>query len=373
MRAVTHNIGRHHAGRLVLAGAAVALAAAACGSSSPSSSGTTTTQGSTTTTQAVACATGSISGAGSTFVQNLAQQWIKDYGTRCPGATVNYQGVGSGAGVTQFTAGTVDFGATDVPLTSAQTAALQPKGATVQVPWASGGIALEYNLSGVTNLQLSANTVAGIFAGTIKTWNDPAIKTDNPSATLPSTAISTVHRSDSSGTTGAFTAYLTAAAPSVWKLGSSKTINWPNGQGAKGSDGVTATVKQTSGAIGYAEVSFAVGAQLPMAKVKNASGSFVSPQNPSAVSAALSAATANPDGSVSINYNASDPAAYPISTVTYVVVFQKPADAAKAKLLKDFLLYAVGPGQAQASPLYYAPLPSSLAQSSMTAINGMQA
>ncbi|HET6793740.1 MAG TPA: substrate-binding domain-containing protein, partial [Acidimicrobiales bacterium] len=167
---MTNFMGRQGKRRVVLAGMAVALGAAACGSSSPSSSGTTTSQGNTTTTQAVACATGSISGAGSTFVQNLAQQWIKDYGTRCPGATINYQGVGSGAGITQFTAGTVDFGATDVPLSADQKTALTPKGATVQIPWASGGIALEYNLSGVDKLQLSANTIAGIFAGTIKTW-----------------------------------------------------------------------------------------------------------------------------------------------------------------------------------------------------------
>lgn len=343
--------------RSLLVASAAGVLLAACGSSGKSSSGSS----STAATQPTACASGSISGAGSTFVQNIAQEWIKDFGSKCAGANINYQGVGSGAGVQQLTAGTVDFGATDVPLTAAQSAALQAKGAVVQIPWAAGAIAVEYNLSGVTNLQLSPTSVAGIFSGKIKSWNDPAIRADNPGVKLPSTAISTVHRSDSSGTTGAFTSYLAAAAPQEWTLGSGKTVAWPSGSGAKGSDGVTATVKQTDGAVGYAEVSFAEGAQLPMAKIKNAGGQYVSPSSISAVSAAIAAAgTPSSAGVVAPAYTAADATIYPISTVTYVVVAQNQPSQAKAQLIKDFLLYAVGDGQSSASSLFYAPLPSGL-------------
>ena len=349
-----------YAFRSLLVATAAGTLVAACGSSGKSSSGTNTSAA-TGTTVPTACASGSISGAGSTFVQNIAQEWIKDFGAKCAGANINYQGIGSGAGIQQLTAGTVDFGATDVPLTSDQTAALQAKGGVVQIPWAAGAIALEYNVSGVSNLQLSPATVAGIFSGKIRTWNDPSIKADNPGVKLPSTTISTVHRSDSSGTTGAFTAYLAAAAPQAWTLGSGKTVAWPSGSGAKGSDGVTATVKQTDGAIGYAEVSFAEGAQLPMAKIKNAGGQYVSPSSVAAVSAAIAAAgTPSTAGVVPSAYTATDPTIYPISTVTYVVVFQNQSNQAKGQLIKDFLLYAVGSGQSSASSLFYAPLPSSL-------------
>jgi len=351
--------------------AVAAVMVSACSSSgTPAATGGQTTT--TTGASSIACASGSISGAGSTFVQTIAQEWIKDFGNKCPGANVNYQGVGSGAGIQQLTAGTVDFGATDVPLTSDQSAALQAKGTVVQIPWAAGAISLEYNLPGITNLQLSPDAIAGIFSGKIKTWNNSTIEADNPGLTLPSTTISTVHRSDSSGTTGAFTAYLSATAPQAWTLGSGKTVSWPNGSGAKGSDGVTATVKQTSGAIGYAEVSYAKGAQLPMAKVKNASGAYVSPSVGAAVSAAINAAgTPSSTGVVTPAYTSTDATVYPISTVTYVVVLQNHSGAGKAQVLKDFLLYAVGAGQQSASSLYYAPLPSSLATFDKTAIQSI--
>lgn len=353
----------------LLAGGAAFLFAACSSSSTPSG----TSSGSTTpTTNPVACASGSITGAGSTFVANIAQQWIKDFGNACSGANINYQSVGSGAGVQQFTAGTVDFGATDVPLTSAQSAALQAKGAVVQIPWAAGAVALEYNLSSVPKLQLSPATIAGIFAGQIKTWDNPLIKADNPGVKLPSTTISTVHRSDSSGTTGVFTSYLAAAAPTAWTLGSGKTVNWPSGSGAKGSDGVTATVKQTDGAIGYAEVSYAEGAQLPMVKVKNGAGAFVSPSDTSAVSAAINAAgTPSAQGVVTPAYTSTAAGIYPIASVTYVVVRQTQTDQAKATLLKDFLLYAVGSGQTSANSLFYAPLPAGLVSFDKTAIQSI--
>jgi phosphate transport system substrate-binding protein len=324
--------------KLIAACVAVTLAVGACGSDNQAKSPKPAASAS--------CATGAISGAGSTFVQTIAQQWIKDFGRACPGATVNYQGVGSGAGIQQLTAGTVDFAGSDVKMKPTEQAAAEAKnGPVLTIPWSAGGIAVEFHVSGVSDLNLTAATLAGVFAGKIAKWNDPAIKADNPGASLPSTGIQVVHRSDGSGTTAAFTTYLAAAAPQVWAAGSGKDVAWPTGQGAKGSDGVTGAVKQTDGAIGYAEVSFAKGAGLSMAKIKNNAGRFAAPTG-EAVSAFLA--------------NASDPKAYPISTQTYVLVPKKPADAGKAALLKAFVLYALNQGQATADSLSYAPLPASI-------------
>jgi phosphate transport system substrate-binding protein len=212
----------------------------------------------------------------------------------------------------------------------------------------------------VSSLKLDAATIAGIFAGKIVKWNDPAIAALNSGVKLPAEAIQTFHRSDSSGTSNIFTSYLTAAAPSVWTFGASKTWAAPGGQGAKGSDGVTAAVGQTEGGIGYSEVSYAKGANLPMASVKNGAGSFVQPTS-DAVTAALSEATVPADLTVKPNYTPTSANAYPIASTTWVMVAQKQTDAAKATLLKDFITYAVTAGQASANSLYYAPLPAALA------------
>jgi phosphate transport system substrate-binding protein len=347
------------------------LVSAACGSSSKKTA--TSSSSSTGPTTTVACAPGTVSGAGSSFVATIVQQWIKDFDNACSGATVNYQSVGSGAGIQQFTAGTVDFGASDVPMKATeQTAAEAKNGPVLHIPWSAGGIAVEYNVSGVSNLQLDANTLASIFAGKIKKWDDPAIKATNSGATLPSEGIQVVHRSDGSGTTAAFTAYLTAVAPGVWTFGSAKDVPWPTGQGAKGSDGVTAAVKQTEGAIGYAEVSYAKQSSLNMAKIKNSAGNFTAP-DANAVSAALASATVPANLKVSINYAPTDPVAYPITTDTFALVPQKPADPAKGKLLKDFILYALGAGQQAAPGLDYAPLPPAILGPAMTAAQSIQA
>jgi phosphate transport system substrate-binding protein len=281
--------------------------------------------------------------------------------------------VGSGAGIQQFTAGTVDFGASDAVMKPAEEAAAVAKGGPVlHIPWSGGGIAIEYNLSAVSDLKLSPETLAGIFAGKIKTWDAPEIKNDNSGASLPSTGIQVIHRSDGSGTTNAFTSYLTAVAPAIWTFGAAKDVPWPAGQGAKGSDGVTAAVKQAPGAVGYSEVSYPKGAGLGIAAIKNPSGSFVKPDGKN-VAAALSEATTPPDLKIKPNYKPTSADAYPISTPTWALVFAKPADAAKGKLIKDFLLYAVGPGQSVADQLFYAPLPSALQQQDKTAINSIQA
>jgi phosphate transport system substrate-binding protein len=347
------------------------VAASACGTDNNTDN--KASNGPATTASAVACDPGTISGAGSTFVQNIAQQWIKEFQSKCSGATVTYQGVGSGAGIQQFTSGTIDFGGTDVAMSPTEEQGAVAKGGQVStVPWSGGGIAVEYNLSGVNDLKLSAETLAGIFAGKIKTWNAPEIKNDNSAAKLPSTAIQVVHRSDGSGTTAAFTGYLTAVAPTVWTAGAAKDVQWPTGQGAKGSDGVTAQVKQTAGAIGYAEISFAKGSQLPMASIKNTSGAFVQPTAAN-VTAALAEAGIPPDLKIKPNYKPTGADAYPISTPTFAIAFTKQKDPAKGKLLKDFLAYAVGPGQGAANALYYAPLPSDLQAKAKAAVEAIQA
>ena len=318
-------------------------------------------------TKAANCATGAVTGAGSTFVQPIVQQWIKDYAASCSGATVNYNGVGSGAGVQQFNSGTVDFAGTDVPLSSSEKDGAKAKyGDVLTIPWSAGGIAVTFKLAGVTDMQLSPATVAGIFAGKITKWDDAAIKADNSGKTFPSTAIQTIHRSDGSGTTAAFTSYLSDVAPSVWTAGSGKEVKWPSGQGAKGSDGVTAAVKATEGAITYVDVSFARSNQLGVAKIKNESGAFVAPEATN-VTAALASATESATGEVTLDYKAPDKAAYPVSTVTYVVVPKKPGDAGKTALLKSFVEYALGNGQNSADNLYYAPLADQLKSQATTA------
>ena len=357
---------------------ALGLVAGACGSDDNSTNDAAGSGSGSATTEAAAggaadteCASGSISGAGSTFVQTIVQQWIKDYAEQCPDATVNYQGVGSGAGIQQFTAGTVDFAGSDVAMKAEeQTAAEAKVGPVLHIPWAAGGIAVEYNLEGVKDLKLTPDALAGIFAGKITTWNDPAIADENKGASLPSSGIQVVHRSDGSGTTAAFTEYLTAAAPTVWTLGSGKEVAWPTGQGAKGSDGVTAAVKQAAGSIGYAEVSFAKGGSLGIAKIENAGGAFVGPEG-AAVADALTSAEVPADLKVKVNYKPTSAKAYPISTTSFVLVPAKPADAAKGKLIRSFVSYALGDGQKSAESLFYAPLPSSLAKQSLDAAEGI--
>ena len=352
--------------RLSLVLAAAALALAGCGSDD-----NTDSSNPITTPIVQNCATGAVSGAGSTFVQTIVQQWVKDYTGACTGSTVNYQGVGSGAGIQQFLAGTVDFAGSDVPLSDAELTTAQAKyQAVTQLPWAAGGIAVEYNLPSVTNLQLSASTLAKIFSGTVKTWDDAAVAADNPGVKLPSTPVQIVHRSDGSGTTQAFSAYLAAVAPADWTLGSGKEVKWPVGQGAKGSDGVTAAVKAAEGSISYAEVSFAKANSLGIAKIQNASKAYTAPDAAN-VTAALASATIDAKLKVSFNYTDTNAASYPISTVSYLITPKAPSDTAKAALLKSFSSFAVTGGQSSAEKLFYAPLPQSLVTAATTATAGI--
>jgi phosphate transport system substrate-binding protein len=298
-----------------------------------------------------------LSGAGATFPATLVQEWIKEYRRLAAGVTVNYQPIGSGAGIQQLTSRTVDFAGSDVPLKASEVAATGGPGAVVQVPWTAGGVAVEYNLPGVEDLRLAPTTLAGIFAGRITRWNDPAVKAENPRASLPASGIQVVRRSDGSGTTQVFTDYLTAAAPDVWTFPSGK--DWPAGTpgtGAKGSDGVTAAVKQAVGAIGYAEPSFPKQAGLGIASVQNPAGNFVRPEA-GAVSAALAEARTNDDGTLALNMTPAGRDAYPISSASYLLFYRSNDDPAKDVALKHFAAWALTEGQDLAEGLDYAPLP----------------
>ena len=309
-----------------------------------------------------------LSGAGATFPATLVQEWIKQYRALAPGVTLNYQPIGSGAGIQQLTSRTVDFAGSDVPLKDSEVAATGGPGAVLQIPWTAGGVAVEYNLAGVEDLRLAPEVLAGIFAGRITRWNDPAIKADNPRASLPGSGIQVVHRSDGSGTTQVFTDYLKAVAPDVWPFPSGK--DWPAGTagtGAKGSDGVTAAVKQSAGAIGYAEPSYPKQAGLGVATVRNAAGRFVGP-TAAGVSEALAAATVNADGTLKLNFSPAGPEAYPISSASYLMFYRSASDQAKDAALRHFASWALTEGQALAEALDYAPLPQSVQAGALGAV-----
>jgi phosphate transport system substrate-binding protein len=297
-----------------------------------------------------------ISGAGSTFVQPLVSQWISPLGSAY-GYELQYSGVGSGAGVAAITSRTVDFGASDAPLTPDQFSACN---GCEQIPWALGATAVMYNLPGAPNLlRMDGATLASIFMGKITSWNDPAIAKLNKGVSLPSTKISIAHRSDNSGTTFNFTDFLSSVSP-AWKsaIGSGVAVNWPVGSGGKGSSGVAALVSQTPGTIGYADIAYAIHNHLSYFRMKNKSGKFTTPGLRGMLSAALSQPKPAADNSLSIvNPPAKYANAYPISTFTYVIV---PLQSSKAPDLKKFLFWAVTKGQTYGPKLYFAPLPKTV-------------
>jgi phosphate transport system substrate-binding protein len=306
----------------------------------------------------------------------METQWSKDFGAQCPGAQVNYQGTGSGAGVKAIGDGTADFAGSDVTMKDTEVAAAKTSCGSdpLTIPVTAGGIGITYNLKGVTSLKLSAKTVAGIFDGKITKWNDPAVAAENAGATLPATPISVFYRNDSSGSTSVFTSFLATVAASDWTLGSGKTITFFSAaQGAKGSAGVAAGVKQTDGGVTYVETSYAKAQSLPVASVKG-TGDFVAPTS-DAVSKAIGegfviTGTGN-DLAGKMDYTKMA-TGYPISTVSYALVCSKYKDATKGALVKAYLYYAVSKGQAAADGLGFAPLPSDLvskAEASFTAVS----
>jgi phosphate transport system substrate-binding protein len=358
----------------ILAAAAVsgALVLTACGSdNNTSNSGNSTPSASQAAAQ---CPSGTLTGAGSTFQQNMQQQWAKDYSTQCSAARINYSGVGSGAGIEQFGNGTVNFAGSDVTMKDAERTKADAicKSAALTLPVTAGGVAIIYNVPGVTDLHLSAPTLAGIFQGTITKWDDAAIAGDNPGAKLPSTPITAFHRSDGSGTTSVFTSFLSAVASSDWKLGSGKEVAWTSGQGKKGSDGVTAGVKQTAGGITYAELSYAKANGLPVASVKGEGSDYVQPTSDEVSKALESFSVTGKDGDLGGTVDYKVTAGYPISTVSYAIVCSTYSDANTAALVKGYLGYAVGAGQQSADSLGYAPLPASLANQVKTSLDGVK-
>jgi phosphate transport system substrate-binding protein len=301
-------------------------------------------------------------GAGATFPNPLYQKWFNDYNKSHPSAKFDYQSIGSGGGIKQITAKTVDFAGSDAPMNDEE---LKAAGAEIlHIPTVMGAVVLTYNVPTVTaELKLSPGAIAGIFLGTVKKWNDPSITGDNPGVTLPAADITLVHRSEASGTSYAFTDFLSKVSPE-WKekYGTGAAINWPVGLGAKGNEGVTGQVKQSPNSIGYIELIYAIQNKLPYATVKNAAGSFVKPSLESVSSAAAAAAGQMPeDLRVSIT-NASGADAYPISTFTYFLVYKNQPDQTKGKALVDFLWWSTHDGQQTAPELAYAPLPKDVVQ-----------
>lgn len=346
-----------------------ALGLAACGSDS---NGTPATGGSPGAPSS--CATGSVTGQGSTFQANIEKQWIADFTGQCSGANITYTGTGSSAGIQQFGSGTIDYAGSDATMKPDEQATADKRcGSTaLHIPVTAGGVAIIFNVKGVSSLNLSAATLAGIFDGSIKTWDAAEIKADNPGASLPSTEIKTYHRSDGSGTTKVFTGFLDADAPSVWKLGSDKSISWPSGLGANGSSGVVQGVQKTDGGITYAEVSYAKQNNLPTAKVKGAQGDFTDISSSTVSQSIDSGFTVTGTGSdVSGKLDYTKMTGYPISTVSYVIVCSHYSDAAKGALIKAFLTYAVAAGQQQADALGFAPLPATLVSKDQAAISSL--
>jgi phosphate transport system substrate-binding protein len=304
-----------------------------------------------------------LTGAGATFPYPLYSQWFSDYAAKT-GVRINYQSIGSGGGIRQLSEQTVDFGASDSPMTDAELAKAKG-GQVMHIPTVLGAVAVTYNLPDVqAPLRLTGEVLADIFRGTITKWNDGRIAALNPGVALPARDILVVHRSDGSGTTYIFTDYLAAVSP-AWaqRPGKGKEIEWPVGLGGKGNEGVAGQVKQTPGTIGYVELAYAKQNRLSVAALRNAAGNFVTPSVESATAAAAGTAERlgkDTDYRVSI-VNAPGAQAYPISSFTWLLVYRTQADSAKGRKLAEFLRWALADGGASAAALDYAPLPAAMA------------
>jgi phosphate transport system substrate-binding protein len=342
---------------------ALALGVAACGSSNDNSS---------TSGDSGSSASGTVNGAGSTFAAPVYQQWGSTQ--KGDGVTLNYQPVGSGAGVAALAQGTANFAGSDPALTPDDRKTLT-KGEVVQIPMFFGAITASYNVNGVDKgLKLDGKTVADIFLGKITKWNDPAIAQGNSGVKLPDSDITVCHRSDESGTTKLFTTFLAAYSPE-WKNGPGvdKTVKWPTGTGAKGNDGVAACVKQNDGAVGYVEQAYALANQFTFADLKNKAGNFVAPtlESTSAAGDGLKV----PDDLRFSAIDAPGDQAYPIASGTFLLVYQDMCKAGlseeKAKLVKGFLDYALSDGQSVAKELQYAALPEAIHSAAQKKVDGL--
>jgi len=300
-----------------------------------------------------------INGAGATFPYPLYSKWFDEYTKVDPSVRFNYQSIGSGGGQKQILAQTVDFGASDGPMSDDNLS--KAPGKILHIPTVAGADVVAYNLPGNPALKLDADTIAGIFLGTIKKWNDPKIAATNPGMKLPDKDIVVVHRSDGSGTTYIWTDYLSKIS-AEWKskVGTNTSVSWPTGIGGKGNEGVAGQIKQTPGALGYVELIYAIQTKMPYAEVKNAAGKFVKPSLES-ITAAMATAQIPDDFRFSIT-NAPGENAYPICGATWLLVYEQQKDATKGKKLVEFLKWAQKDGEKMAKDLDYAPLPEDLQQ-----------
>ncbi|MGA2569077.1 MAG: phosphate ABC transporter substrate-binding protein PstS [Terracidiphilus sp.] len=298
-----------------------------------------------------------ITAAGATFPYPIYSKWFTEYSAAHPGVEINYQSIGSGGGIQQVTNGTVDFGASDMPMADAALAASKVK--LVHIPTVLGAVVPIFNVAGVNELRFSPDVLADIYLAKITQWNDPRIAKDNPGVSLPGDKIIVVHRSDGSGTTFIWTDYLSKVSKD-WAGGPSKgtAINWPTGVGGKGNEGVAAQVREFPGAIGYVELIYALQNHINYGSVRNAAGNWLK-ASIEGVTAAAATAKIPADYRVSIT-NAPGPNAYPISSFTYLLVPTQPKDAAKEKVIKDLLNWVIKSGESEVSALSYAPLPDEL-------------
>ncbi len=339
-------------GRALLASAAVLLMVA-CGSSS--------------STGGMDIGSGALTGAGSSFDNPLFSKAFFDYTQQHSNVTVNYQAIGSGGGIKAFIAKTVDFGATDVPMGSADIASAGGDSALTQIPVTLGVVAIAFNVKGVTSLSLDPDTLAGIYLGTIKTWNDPKIAALNSGVTLPSTKITSVHRADSSGTTYIFTDYLSKVSSDFKSaVGTSKAPPWPTGVGigAQQTQGVAQAITSTDGAVGYVELAYAVQTKMTSASLKNANGKFVQPTVAGATAAASQNTSISATNFSIVNEPGDD--TYPIAGFSWVILRTNYSDASKGKAVVYLFKWLVSDGQSEGASLQYAPLPTSVQQLALT-------
>jgi len=326
------------------------LAVACSGGGAPSGSASAPPAG-----ESPAAAPGQINGAGATFPNPIYSKWFAEYNKLRPDVRINYQSIGSGGGIRQLTNQTVFFGATDGPMTDEQLKAAP--GPIVHLPTVLGGVVPAYSVPGVSaELRFSGPLLADIFLGKVKKWNDPAVARDNAGTKLPATDIVVVHRSDGSGTTYIWVDYLSKVSPE-WKdkVGLATSVNWPVGVGGKGNEGVAGLVKQTPGSIGYVELVYATQNDIAYGSVKNAAGQYVKASLPS-VTAAAAAAEMPADFRVSIT-NAPGEGAYPLSSFTWILLYEHPADKERTRIMVEFMKWALTDGQKYAPELGYAPLP----------------
>lgn len=312
-----------------------------------------------------------LNGMGATFPYPLYQKWMSEYGKLNPNARIDYNSQGSGAGIQGIMKQTVDFGASDAPMSDADLKAAP--GEILHIPTVLGAVVITYNLQGLPQpLRFSPEVIADIFLGKIKRWDDERLKTDNPGVALPAKEITVVHRSDGSGTTAVFTDYLSKVSPE-WKekVGADKSPQWPVGQGGKGNEGVTGQIKQQPNTIGYVELAYASQNKMPVAVIKNQAGNFVSPSLDAITAAAADASADTPeDLRVSIT-NGSGAGSYPISAYTYILVYKEQKDPVKGKVLVDFLWWGIHDGEKFARDLDYAPLPAEIVKRAEDKINSI--